>query len=213
MKLFVDLTTRRFVKSAASSAALPTLVLKRRDLLPIEVIFVQRGAPVAAPSGTVTKVALKQSFGDSNFLAVADSGYLDLYTSGVEALLPGDTAKADALLEVRYARPGETTRTATLQVEIQNSVILGTEGTPSAVPDGKATQAEAEAGTSNEKWMTPLRTAQAIAALGAGGTSQPTVISDTPPISPANGMRWIEGTTLRSYDRVEGQWIETLSPI
>ncbi len=213
MKLFVDLTTRRFVKSAASSAALPTLVLKRRDILPIEVIFVQRGAPVAAPSGTVTKVALKQSFGDSNFLAVADSGYLDLYTSGVEALLPGDTAKADALLEVRYARPGETTRTATLQVEIQNSVILGTEGTPSAVPDGKATQAEAEAGTSNEKWMTPLRTAQAIAALGAGGTSQPTVISDTPPISPANGMRWIEGTTLRSYDRVEGQWIETLSPI
>jgi hypothetical protein len=73
MKLFVDLTTRRFVKSAASSAALQTLVLKRRDLLPIEVIFVQRGAPVAAPSGTVTKVALKQAFGDANFLAVADN--------------------------------------------------------------------------------------------------------------------------------------------
>lgn len=167
MKLFVDLTTRRFVKSAASSAALPTLVLKRRDLLPIEVIFVQRGAPVAAPSGTVTKVALKHSFGDSNFLAVADSGYLDLYTTEVEALLPGDTSKADALLEVRYARPGETIRTATLQVEIQNSVILGTEGTPATIPDGKATQAEAEAGTSNEKWMTPLRTKQAIAAFNS----------------------------------------------
>lgn len=211
MKLFVDLTTRRFVKSAASSAALPTLVLKRRDVMPVEVIFVQRGAPVAAPSGTVTKVALKQSFGDANFLAVADSGYLDLYTAGVEALLPGNTEKAAALLEVRYARPGETTRTATLQVEIQNSVILGTEGTPSAAIDYKATQADAEAGTDNDRWMTPLRTRQAIEAIGSA--ARPTVISDTPPISPANGMRWIEGTTLRSYDRVEGQWIETLSPI
>ena len=36
--------------------------------------------------------------------------------------------------------------------------------------DGKATQAEAEAGTDNDKWMTPLRTAQAIEAsvLDAG---------------------------------------------
>jgi hypothetical protein len=185
MKLFVDLTTRRFVKSAASSAALPTLVLKRRDLLPIEVIFVQRGAPVAAPSGTVTKVALKQSFGDSNFLAVADSGYLDLYTAGVEALLPGDTSKADALLEVRYARPGETTRTATLQVEIQNSVILGTEGTPAAIPDGKATQTEATTGTDNERWMTPLRTAQAIAALSAGGVTSYNDLTDKPTLGTA----------------------------
>jgi len=165
MKLFIDLTTRRFVKSAASSAALPTLVLKRRDVLPVEVVFVQRGAAVETPAGTVTKVALKSKFSDANFLALADSGTLDLYTQPVEDLFVGSTASADALLEVRYTRTGEATRTATLQVEIQNSVILGDEGTPAAVPDGKATQAEAEAGTDNEKWMTPLRTAQAIAEL------------------------------------------------
>jgi hypothetical protein len=165
MKLFIDISTRRFVKSAASSAALPTLVLKRRDLMPVEVIFVQRGAAVATPPGTTSRVALKSKFSDTNFLAVADSGTLDLYTTAVEDLFPGSTASADALLEVRYTRTGEATRTATLQVEIQNSVILGNEGTPSVVPDGKATQAEATAGTSNEKWMTPLRTAQAIAVL------------------------------------------------
>jgi hypothetical protein len=169
MKLFIDLTTRRFVKSAASSAALPTLVLKRRDIMPVEVVFVQRGAAVATPAGTTIRVALKSKFSDANFLALADSGTLDLYTTAVEDLFPGSTASADALLEVRWTKTGEATRTATLGIEIQNSVILGTEGTPSAVPDGKATQAEAEAGTSNEKWMTPLRTAQAIAALGAGG--------------------------------------------
>jgi hypothetical protein len=165
MKLFIDLTSRRFVKSAASSAALPTLVLKRRDVMPVEVIFVQRGAAVATPSGTSIRVALKSKFSDANFLALAESGTLDLYTTAVEDLFPGSTASADALLEVRYTRTGEATRTATLQVEIQNAVILGTEGTPAVVPDGKATQLEAEAGTDNTKWMTPLRTAQAIAEL------------------------------------------------
>ena len=165
MKLFIDLTTRRFVRSAASSVALPALVLKRRDVMPVEVIFVQRGAAVATPAGTSIRVALKSKFSDANFLALADSGTLDLYTTAVEDLFPGSTASADALLEVRYTRTGEATRTATLQVEIQNSVILGNEATPAVVPDGKATQAEATAGTSNEKWMTPLRTAQAIAQL------------------------------------------------
>jgi hypothetical protein len=165
MKLFIDISTRRFVKSSASSAALPTLVLKRRDIMPVEVVFVQRGAAVATPAGTTSRVALKSKFSDANFLALADSGTLDLYTTAVEDLFPGSTASADALLEVRYTRTGEATRTATLQVEIQNSVILGTEGTPATIPDGKATQAEATAGTSNEKWMTPLRTAQAIAQL------------------------------------------------
>jgi hypothetical protein len=165
MKLFIDISTRRFVKSAASSVALPALVLKRRDIMPVEVVFVQRGAAVATPAGTISRVALKSKFSDANFLALADSGTLDLYTQPVEDLFPGSTASADALLEVRYTRTGESTRTATLQVEIQNSVILGNEATPAVVPDGKATQAEATAGTSNEKWMTPLRTAQAIAQL------------------------------------------------
>ena len=52
-------------------------------------------------------------------------------------------------------------------MELQNSVITGDEGTPAAIPDGKATQAEATTGTDNTKWMTPLRTAQAIQALAA----------------------------------------------
>lgn len=203
MKLFVDLTTRRFVKSAASSAALPTLVLKRRDAMPVEVIFVQRGAAVATPAGTTSRVALKSKFSDSNFLAVADSGTLDLYTQPVEDLFPGSTASADALLEVRYARPGEATRTATLQVEIQNSVILGTEGTPATIPDGKATQAEAEAGTDHTKWMTPLRTAQAIAVQ-----SSKVHISAAPPSPVVNGTIWINSDTLRPHILAEGIWAE-----
>jgi hypothetical protein len=174
MKLFLDSKNRRFIKSAASNVALQTLVLKRRDQVPIEVIFVENGVAVSPVTGTQTTVALKSSFSDSNFLALAAPGQtiLDLNTLPVEAAFSSDPASISAYLEIRWSAPSQALRTATLQVEIQNSVILGDEQTPAALPDGKATQAEAEAGTDNEKWMTPLRTAQAIAELAPPPTWQ-----------------------------------------
>jgi hypothetical protein len=165
MKLFLDQKNRRFIKSAASNVALQTLVLKRRDQVPIEVIFVENGVAVSPVAGTQTTVALKTSFSDSNFLALAAPGstILDLNTVPVEAAFSSsDPASIPAFLEIHWTAPSQALRTATLQVEIQNSVILGDEATPAALPDGKATQAEAEAGLSNDKWMTPLRTAQAV---------------------------------------------------
>ena len=167
MKLFIDLTSRRFVKSAASSAALPALTLKRRDSLALEIVFVQRGAAIATPVGTTFTTALKATYADANFLALAAAGVLDLNTVPLEAAFASSPAVVAALLEVKWTATGEATRTATLPVEIQNSVIIGTEGTPAAMPDGKATQAQAEAGTDNSAWMTPLRTAQAILRLAA----------------------------------------------
>jgi hypothetical protein len=167
MKLFLDSKARRFIKSAASNVALQTLVLKRRDQVPIEVVFVENGVAVDPVAGTQTTVALKSSFSDANFLALAAPGQtiLDLNTVPVEAAFSSDPASISAYLEIHWTAPSQALRTATLQVEVQNSVILGDEATPAALPDGKATQAEAEAGLSNEKWMTPLRTKQAIAAF------------------------------------------------
>jgi len=167
MKLFLDLKNRRFVKSAASNVALDRLILKRRDTLPIEVVYVENGAVATPPAGTTAAVGLKAKFSDSNFLAYAAPGQttLDLNTLPVEAAFSSNPATVSALLEIRWGAPGTALRTATLQVELQNSVITGDEATPAAIPDGKATQAEAEAGTDNTKWMTPLRTAQAIAEL------------------------------------------------
>lgn len=165
MKLFIDITSRRFVKSAASSAALPALTLKRRDSLGVEIVFVQRGAAVPTPTGTTFTTALKATYADASFLALAAAGVLDLNTIPIEAAFASSPAVVSALLEVKWTSTSEATRTATLPVEIQNSVIIGTEGTPLAMPDGKATQLQAEAGTDNSAWMTPLRTAQAIAQL------------------------------------------------
>ena len=168
MKFFVDLSKKQLIKSAASNVALERVVLKRRDSLAVEVVFVTRNAVATMPAGTTVSVALKKSFSDSNFLASASGTppVLNLNTVPLEALFSATAPSTiTALLEIRWTVPGETTRTATLQAEVQNSVILGTEATPEAIPDGKATQAEAQAGTNNEKWMTPLRTAQAIAVL------------------------------------------------
>ena len=169
MKLFLDTKARRFVKSAASNVALQTLVLKRRDQVPIEVVFVENGVAIDPVAGTQTTVALKSSFSDSNFLALAAPGQtiLDLNTQPVEAAFSSDPASIPAFLEIRWTAPTQALRTATLQVEVQTSVILGDEATPATIPDGKATQLEAEAATSNEKWMTPLRTKQAIAAFNS----------------------------------------------
>lgn len=166
MKLFIDRKARKFLKSAASNVALERLVLKRRDLVPLEYIFVENGAPVATPAGTTITCAIKRKFTDANFLALASGTppTLNLNTIPIEALFATGEAVLAVYLEVRWAATGETTRTAILKADLQNSVILGTEGTPQAMPDGKATQAEAEGGTDNERWMTPLRTAQAIEA-------------------------------------------------
>jgi hypothetical protein len=168
MKFYIDLATRRFLKAPNSSVPLPRVFFKRRDVVDVEVVFVERLAIVPTPAGTTLKTALKRSFSDPQFLALAETdGTLNLYTVPVEELFPGNTASASALLEVKYTRPGEETRTATLAVELQNSVILGDEGTPTAMPSLKANEAEAAAGTSNEKWTTPLRVWDAIRAWAA----------------------------------------------
>jgi len=206
MKLFLDLKNRRFVKSAASNVALDRLVLKRRDTLPIEILYVENGALATPPAGTTAAVGLKAKFSDSNFLAYAAPGQttLDLNTLPVEAAFSSNPATVSALLEIRWGAPGTAHRTATLAVELQNAVITGDEATPAAIPDGKATQAEATAGTDNDKWMTPLRTAQAIEAL-----AEPAYFGTTQPPAGSNYKFWVNTSTGRQFALIDGQWLET----
>jgi hypothetical protein len=220
MKFFLDTTKKQLVKSAASNVALDRLVLKRRDSLAVEVAFVARGAVASMPAGTTTTVALKKTFADSNFLALAsgEPPTLNLNTVPLEAAFSANPASISALLEIRWSVPGETTRTATLSVEIQNSVILGTEATPEAIPDGKATQAEATTGTDNTKWMTPLRTAQAIAQLAPPPTWAS--VLDKPATFPATAHTHLKSeitglnadlAALTSADTALGQRIDFLA--
>ena len=220
MKLFLDLKNRRFVKSAASNVALDRLVLKRRDTLPIEIVYVENGAVATPPAGTTAAVGLKAKFSDSNFLSYAAPGQttLDLNTLPVEAAFSSNPATVSALLEIRWGAPSTAHRTATLAVELQNAVITGDEATPAAIPDGKATQAEAEAGTDNAKWMTPLRTAQAIAELAPPPTWDS--VLNKPATFPATAHTHLKGeitgldadlAALTSADTALGQRIDYLA--
>ena len=67
----------------------------------------------------------------------------------------------------------------------------------------KSTQEDAESGTDNTKWMTPLRTAQAIAAQASK-----VHISATPPSPAVNGTLWIDSATYRIHALREGVWAE-----
>jgi hypothetical protein len=205
MKFFVDLTKKQLIKSAASNVALERVLLKRRDSLAVEVIFVSRNAVAPMPTGTTVSVALKKSFADTSFLALAlgTPPVLNLNTVPIEELFAAAPASIPALLEIRWQLPGETTRTATLTAELQNSVIIGNEGTPQVMPDGKATQPEAEAGTSNDRWMSPLRTAQAIAVQ-----SSKVHISAAPPSPVVNGTIWIDTASYRAHVLQTGVWAE-----
>lgn len=203
MKFYIDLATRRFVRGPASGIPLERLFLKRRDKIDVEVIFVEKSAIVPTPTGTSFSTGLKTAFSDADFLALSDAdGRIDLYTTAIEALFADDPASVSAFLEVKTSRPGEETRTSMLAVDIENSVILGDEGSPAAEVSLKATSADAISGVSNEKWMTPLRTAEAIAALGGGSggtavnwttlTGKPTSFppsSHTHPISEVSGLQ------------------------
>ena len=165
MKLFLDLPTRQFVRSAASSAPLPRTFFKRRDKAQIEIVFVEKAAAVPIPSGTTFLTGLKTGFAATEFLALSDStGLLDLHTEAVEALFAEEPDTVPALLEVKTTAPGEETRTATLAVDLQNSVILGDEGAPTSA-SLKATAAEALAGTDNDKFLTPATLSAALAPL------------------------------------------------
>jgi hypothetical protein len=103
------------------------------------------------------------------------SGDFNLNTTALEALFPDEPASITAMLEVEWTTGTQVGSSLTLPVTIHNDVIRGDEGEPaelpifytSETPDFLATQSEAETGTNNTKWMSPLRTAQAIAALAA----------------------------------------------
>jgi hypothetical protein len=77
-----------------------------------------------------------------------------------------------AMLEVEWASGTTISSSLTLPVTIANDVIRGDEGEPADLPlfytsetsDFLASQAEAENGTNNTKWMSPLRVVQTLTA-------------------------------------------------
>jgi hypothetical protein len=188
MRIYIDIDSRRILTSATRPAT--RLEFKRRDNDAFEVQFLRAGAVQSLPVGTIARVGVKASadfageFLATDTLSVTGTGADTVYrgafnlnTTALEALFPTEPDSITAMLEVQWMSGTSVGSSLTLPITIFNDVIRGDEGAPadlplfytSSTPNFLATQAEAEAGSDNTKWMSPLRVAQAIEELGGGG--------------------------------------------
>lgn len=188
MRIYLDLDSRRLLTTPTRPLSL--LEFKRRDNDSIELQFLRDAAVQELTAGTTARVGIKPSGDyDAAFLAVATltqsgtgtatfySGELNLHTTAMATAFADEPVTLSAMLEVEWVTGDVVSSSKTLPTTIHNDVIRGDEGEPVELPffytaatsDFKATQGQAEAGTDNAVWMTPLRTKQAIAALGGSG--------------------------------------------
>jgi hypothetical protein len=180
MRIYLDLDSRQILSTP--NRPVRNLEFKRRDNDSLELQFVRGGTVVAVSSGITVQFGLKPidqysaGFYSTGAFVKSGSGEAAIFsaaftlnTQPIAQAFDLEPKSISAMLEIE-ARDGETvTSSVTLPVTLHNDVIRGDEETPAAIPNGKATQAEAEAGTDNVKWMTPLRTKQAIDALATNG--------------------------------------------
>jgi hypothetical protein len=188
MRIYLDLDTRRILATAFRPAT--SLDFKRRDNDAFEVQFLRTGAVQALPEGATARVGLKATDDFAGGFLASDTltpsgtnddtiyaGELNLNTAAIETLFAEEPASISAMLEVEWKIGTLVGSSLTLPITIFNDVIRGDEGEPAELPlfytsstsNFLATQAEAEAGADNTKWMTPLRVAQAIGELSGGG--------------------------------------------
>jgi hypothetical protein len=206
MRIYIDIDSRRILATATRPAT--RLEFKRRDNDVFEVQFLRGGAVQSLPVGTIARVGVKASedfageFLATDTLAVSGTGADTVYTgdfnlntTALEALFAAEPASVGAMLEIQWMSGSSVGSSLTLPITIFNDVIRGDEGAPADLPifytsetsDFLATQAEAEAGGDNTKWMSPLRTAQAIAEL-ASSSSHTHPLSDLTQSSASAGQ-------------------------
>jgi hypothetical protein len=180
MRIYLDLDSRLILSSP--TRPLSILEFKRRDTDLLELQFVRSGAVVEVSSSTSVRYGLKAAdqyaadFLSTGSFAKTGTGTAAVYTASfslntqpIADAFDAEPKSISAMLELEYTDGTTVSSSITLPVTLHNDVIRGDEATPESIPESKATQAEAEAGVNHSHWMTPLRTAQAIAALSAGG--------------------------------------------
>ena len=192
MKLYLGLDSQRLLVNERSFASY--LEFKRRDrgqTLDIVCFNNSLTTGAIAPPNATFKFGVKLKdvytgnflFNGTLALSTIDSKYnvpalsapLDLNTTSLDAAFTNEPAKLEALFEIEWTDGVNVTSSFTVPVFIHNDVIRGNEGVPASLPlfysaatsDFQATKAQAEAGVDNATWMSPLRTAEAIAELAA----------------------------------------------
>jgi hypothetical protein len=176
MKLYLNIDTRDFYSSPIADFPLKRLSLKRRDSYSIEVVFFKNKRATSLESGFSGFLSVKKINNySSNHLASSPnwtenagstttySFLLNLNTVEINnefALLGASSTPLQTMLEIQWSNGVIVNSSSTLVTTINNDVIGGGEGLPVITPDTLATQAEAEAGVDNIKYMSPLRVRQ-----------------------------------------------------
>ena len=220
MRIYLDLDSRRFFSTIIRPAV--RLEFKRRDNDIFQVQFLRDGVVQELPVGTVARVGLKATDDYAGDFLATDtlaktgtgtaaiySGQFNLNTSSIETLFVAEPESVTAMLELQWTSGTQVGSSLTLPVTIFNDVIRGDEGAPANLPlfytaetsDFLATQAEAQAGADNTKWMSPLRTAQAISALASTSSQHTHPLGDltqssatTGQVPTWNGTAWVPQT-------------------
>jgi hypothetical protein len=172
MNLVFEIDRNRLV-DAATGAQVSSLQFAYPDKYPLS-ISVSKGNQPFVFSGNVYVTLKPASSPLSAPLALLTvpvnssstvTGVLDTYIQEMDDFLPAANKRA-AAFEVLVVAPSATTEVS-VSVNAQISRRYNSVDQPGVTVAEKslATQTEAEAGTNNTKWMSPLRVSQAISAL------------------------------------------------
>jgi len=180
MKLYLD--TNSWLLSPAPGGSNTTVILqaKQGTDLAIEIIPSRPlesgalGSLIAKPKDDYAASSVSWDLAWEN-PATSESGYrfdLSLKTAALGDLFTGSVKSIPLMAEITITQGSEVSKTQTFAINVARQVSIGEAGTPADLPDLKANEQEAVEGTANNKWMTPLRTKQAvlqaISEIGAG---------------------------------------------
>jgi hypothetical protein len=174
MRIAIDTETKRLL--TWGSAPISSLQATRHDRFPVELRFLAAGSYAELPAEAEGRLSVKRP-GDfaGPTLAAATSWVksgvgarsiyafdLGLGTAEIATLFSEEPASIDLVLEIQWTIGSQRLTATPVPLVLANDYIRESDGTPAAALDLQASRAEAISGTTNTKWMSPLRTSEAI---------------------------------------------------
>ena len=219
MRLYLD--TNSWLLSTVPGGSNATIILPAKQGTDLELQIIPSSPLPPSASGSLVAKSKDDYEGGSvtwdlswEALEDSDSSYLfrlSLRTIPLAALFVGSVKTRQLMAEITITHGEQVSKSQTFTISVAREVSTGEVGTPADLPDLKATQLEAEAGTDNQHWMTPLRTAQSIAALiGEQITSYATISALNSAIS---GLASVYTTTAAVASQIVGYGYQTASQV
>lgn len=190
MNVNIDVDTLAFINTPAPS-------ITRGDSFPVNITFLKNSEVVQLSDSATGLIGFKLSSApSSDFLVSSSSWYLGgqgsnaYYSFNIDTntqelseafVAAGNPNSIGCLMEIQWVDSGYKSSSQSFFLNITNSLISGEEATPSVYQGIKATTTDAQNGTDDTKWMTPMKVAQAISYFGGEGIphyNKVTVISN-----------------------------------